>query len=214
VKLPLALTAFSGPLMLTLALANPAAAATIVIGHVELYTAVTYASDPSGGLTPLVGASTTVFNTSSAGFLVTATALFRDVVNESTVTCADIDVSAGGSLNCKSGMFSQTPIVQNLGSSFYASASGLLRSATILLPDGSTFVANSTAWSIPLFGDRFGPNNPFYLPLMRDIVIEGTIVPRGNDPTNPPTTPVPEPGTLTLLVTGAAILKWRARARP
>jgi hypothetical protein len=212
VKLSPGLTAFSGPLMLMLALASPAAAATIVVGHVELYSAVTYASDPSGGSIPLVGASTTVFNTSSVDFLVTATALFRDAVNESNVTCANIAVAAGGSLNCTSSKFSQTPIVQNLGTSLFASASGLLGSATMLLPDGSTFVANSTAWSIPLFGDRFGPNNPLFLPLMQDIVIEGTIVPSGGGATDPPPT-VPEAGTLMLVLSGASILGWRARRR-
>jgi hypothetical protein len=194
--------------MLAFVFASPASAATFTVGRLELWALLQYQSDPGQPVLTLVEADTKFVNLSPVTLLdVNVTAQAHNAWDDSSLTSHNVLAPGSSSIVGTRAITLGQPGA--LGAFLYGSASGVLSSSTFLLPDGNAFVANTPAFSL-FIGAVYAPDTASLFPFLMDIVVEGTIVP-GGGPTDPPVTPVPEPATLTMLLSGTAIASWRAR---
>jgi PEP-CTERM motif len=192
-------------LMITLVVPGVASAAIISIGTLHWESSLEFGPwpDPSGvgfNILPLVGTDGRVTNASPVSFL--NLALRTDwgyLGTHAFNTCFAPTLNPGAAFECGTGPVMLAPALPN-GIFYSASVSGSLGAASFLLPDGRTFVANSTTFATSTSWTFGAPNSPLDV----DILVEGTVV-EG-------TLSVPEPSSLALLA-GGLLCVYRARRR-
>lgn len=185
-----------------------AGAETVKIGTLEWRPTIEFLPwEIEGGfyVLPIAGTAAHVENDSPVDFLDVWVGAGWHYVNISAPhACPFSVVSAGaGSPECSTGPVYPAPALPN-GIFYTASVSGTLGASSFLLPDGRTFIPNSTS-----FGVNYMATYPQQDPILTsiDILIEGRIIQQEEPPQA-----VPEPGTLALIGSGA-VSAYTARRR-
>jgi PEP-CTERM motif len=189
----------AGAVAVVLSLPSFASAAPVKIGELKWQPFIEYMLwEIEGGFYPLpiAGNKAHVENDSPIDFLnVFVGAGWHYVGINATNFCPFGVVGAGAaSPECSTGPVEPAPALPN-GIFYEAFMSGELSASSFLLPDGTTFIPNSTSFAV-YYTTPAVSQVPILNPI--DIFVEGRIIQQEEPPQA-----VPEPGTLALIASGA-----------